>query len=55
MKPNPGYCPAEAAGRRVNVLLANGNKREWPADGKNGCVWRKRGLPVDIDKFEVIR
>ncbi len=54
MTPNPGSCPAEAAGKRVNVLLASGAVREWPADGKLGCIWRVRGIPADITEYEVI-
>lgn len=59
MTPNPGYCPAEAEGKRVRVRLASDIEdtapREWPADGKLGCNWSIRGLPVDIAEYEVIR
>nr|WP_165388340.1 hypothetical protein [Sphingomonas populi] len=55
MPANPGYCPAEAAGKRVDVLLANGSRRQWPADGKQGCCWTIRGIPADIREYEVVR
>lgn len=66
MKPNPGKCPPEAKGKRVNVILANGNpsktysdidpmlKPGWAADGKNGCRWSITGEPWDIAMYEVI-
>ena len=55
MKPNLGYCPAEAAGKRVRVVLANGQtpKESWPADGKSGCRWTLTGHPFDIAEYEV--
>lgn len=65
MKPNPGRCPPEAAGKRVYVLLRNGrDNREpvsataflgWAADGRNGCSWRQTGSPADIMEYEVIK
>jgi hypothetical protein len=60
MKPNPGYCPAEAAGKRVRVVLARDVGRDtpqtydWPADGQGGCRWSITGDKHDVAKFEVI-
>jgi len=57
MKPNPGYCPSEAIGRRVAVRLANGITvlaPGWPADGKAGCDWRRNGHPYNIAEYEVL-
>ncbi|HEX8553986.1 MAG TPA: hypothetical protein VF695_04700 [Sphingomonas sp.] len=57
MKPNPGYCPPEAIGKRVAVRLINGTSVPapgWPADGKGGCNWRRTGQPFEIDRFEVL-
>lgn len=57
MKPNPGYCPREAIGKRVRVTLANGIvvvSPGWPADGKGACRWTLLGRPHDIAEFEVI-
>ncbi len=55
MKPNPGYCPPEATGKRVRVILANGQpgKQDWPADGRHGCRWTLTGAAHDIAMFEV--
>lgn len=55
MTPNPGHLPTEAVGKRVRVRLANGNLREWPADGRHGCGWERFGMPSDITEYEVIR
>jgi len=62
VKPNPGHCPEEAQGKRVRVRLADGSiaadvpgaPRGWPADGRGGCDWRRRGFPFDIAEYEVI-
>lgn len=63
MKPNPGYCPDEAKGKRVRVQLRQGGivrdvegpfPPGWAADGKNGCRWSKRGGAFDIVGFQVI-
>jgi hypothetical protein len=64
VKPNPGHLPQEAIGKRVRVLLANGelgrnddnpmSPAGWPADGKNGCRWEIAGLPFDIAEYEVL-
>lgn len=64
MKPNPGFCPPEAAGKRVRVRLANGRNGAsdtgptsppgWAADGKGGCRWSRTGSPFDIAAYEVI-
>jgi hypothetical protein len=54
VKPNPGYIPREAVGKRVNVKLANGRlASDWAADGRAGCRWSRRGDPFDIEEFEV--
>lgn len=54
MIPNPGHCPAEAAGKRVNVWLANGRKADdWAADGRTGCDWRLTGHPFAIQFYEL--
>lgn len=57
MKPNPGYCPQEARGQRVNVRLANGSlgKGSWAADGKSGCRWSITGSPYDIKEWEIAK
>ena len=64
MPANPGYCPDEARGKRVQVTLANGmagttdgnpmSPLGWPADGRNGCRWTLTGFPFDIKDYEVI-
>ncbi len=54
MKPNPGHCPPEAIGRHVRVLLANGSiAGPWPADGKGGACWDRRGYRFDIAEYEL--
>ena len=57
VKQNRGSCPAEAEGRRVNVVLRNGERSNgsWPADGRVGCRWTLTGHPFDIDRYEVVR
>lgn len=65
MKPNPGYCPAEAAGKRVRLWLAHGgiaacddnpmSPPGWAADGRGGCRWTLTGAPHDIAFYEVIQ
>lgn len=54
--PNPGYCPPEAAGKRVFVRLANGSESQlsWPADGHSGCRWSISGHPYDIAEYRVL-
>lgn len=58
MTRNPGHLPAEAQGKRVRVVLANGARAGgaagWPADGKGACRWDRSGSPFDIDFYEVI-
>ncbi|MBB4859673.1 hypothetical protein HNO88_003002 [Novosphingobium chloroacetimidivorans] len=62
LQPNPGKCPAEAAGRRVRVVLFNGTDTArtepggWAADGKSGCTWRihRPPHPFDIKLWELI-
>ncbi|WP_030540586.1 hypothetical protein [Sphingobium sp. DC-2] len=64
MKPNPGYCPAEAEGKRVRVWLAHGGVGAtyddpmvppgWAADGPRGCCWEITGHPFDIAFYEVL-
>lgn len=61
---NTGVCPEEAKGKRVRVILANGNEPHyddsptsspgWAADGKGGCRWTKRGLPFDIAFYLIL-
>jgi hypothetical protein len=54
-RPNPGYRPAEAEGRRVRVILNNGQQHDWPADGSHGCTWKKRGsYGYDIAEYQVL-
>ena len=57
MKPNRGHCPPEAQGKRVNVILRNGErgKSSWAADGRSGCRWTLGGDPFDIIQYEVVR
>jgi hypothetical protein len=66
--PNPGYCPPEAAGKRVRVVLAKDaetmrqptydnhwnpmSKPGWAADTSR---WSRTGEPHDIAFFEVIK
>lgn len=63
MKPNPGYCPEDAIGKRVRVQLRTGEVAKdvegpyplgWAADGKTGCKWAKTGSPFDILGYEVL-
>lgn len=60
MRPNEGFCPPEAAGRRVHVILRNGydsRKKEpagWEAVGRGGCRWTLTGDPFDIAEYQVI-
>lgn len=57
MKPNPGYLPREAIGKRVRVRLERdtpGVTKDWPADGKAGCRWTRTGCEFDIAEWEVI-
>ena len=44
MKPNPGHCPDDAAGKRVRGIFANGDRfpadgSSWAADGRGGVRW----------------
>lgn len=66
MKPNPGYCPPEAIGKRVVVELRNGRVcgREpvttvtpagWAADGQHGCRWTLTRNSWDIAFYEVLK
>ena len=64
MTRNPGYCPSEAIGKRIRVLLADGTTNRdidpaappgWPADGKGACRWTILGRPHDIAEYEVIQ
>jgi len=64
MTPNPGYCPEEAAGRRVRVRLAHGGLGSedasptsppgWAADGRAGARWTHTGSRFDIAEYEVL-
>ena len=64
MRPNAGYLPLEAEGKRVRVVLANGREGAtddnpmsppgWAADGKGGCRWSRTGQAFDIAQYEVI-
>jgi hypothetical protein len=64
MTPNPGYCPDEARGKRVRVLLENGTlgaedpgsttPNGWAADGRGACRWTRTGFAFEIAKYEVI-
>ena len=54
MTRNPGYVPAEAAGKRIDGILANGRPfTNWPADGRTGCNWERTGSGFDIDFYSV--
>lgn len=65
MKPNPGYCPAEAEGKRVRVWLVHGGEGSyddnpmsppgWAADGRTGCSWTITGSQFDIAFYQVIQ
>lgn len=68
-KQNPGYCPPDAAGKRVKVRLRDGSVEGekpvsdqspagWRADEKsrgNGppANWSLSGFPFDIIEYEV--
>lgn len=60
VRKNPGYCPAEAQGKRVHVVLRNGYDTRgkepagWAATDKGACRWTLTGHPFDIEEFEVI-
>lgn len=60
MKPNPGRCPPEAAGKRVRVRLRDGtlqghqpvsadSKLGWAAETTN---WRLTGSAFDVLEWE---
>lgn len=53
---NPGYCPAEAKGKRIFAKLRNGMipKESWPADGRGECRWTLEDHPFDIVAYVVI-
>lgn len=62
-KPNPGYCPADADGKRVRVQLTNGKIPKdnghglpdgWKANGPGGCRWKKTGGDFDIAFYKVL-
>lgn len=57
MQRNPGHLPADAVGKRVRVRLRNGREGtgSWPADGPQGCNWRRCGHPFDIQFYEVVK
>jgi len=55
MRPNPGFCPTEAYGKRIRVWLANRwIGEDWPADGRAGCRWTLTGCIFDIAFYEVM-
>jgi len=56
MLPNLGKMPADAAGKRVRVKLANGLEPEasWAADGRGACRWSLRNFSFDIAFYEVV-
>lgn len=61
LRPNPGHCPPEAEGKRVRVVLNNGydtasdRPTGWPADGRDGCSWRRSSRdPWAIREWEPI-
>lgn len=65
---NPGYCPEDAKGKRVAVILANGKKHGetpaatavpagWAVDrgkGQPGVRWSRTGDPYDVDFYRVL-
>lgn len=62
-KPNPGYLPKDAKGKRVRVVLMNGRQPAdvspamppgWAADEKSGCRWTKTGDEWDIAWYIVL-
>jgi hypothetical protein len=53
-RPNPGYLPEDAIGKRVRVRLVNGQQHDWPADGNGGCSWAITAHPFDIAEYEVL-
>lgn len=64
MKPNPGYLPTDAIGKRIRARMAHGgigacddnpmSSPGWAADGKGACRWTRTGSPFDIDEYEVL-
>lgn len=58
---NPGRLPDHARGKRVGVIMANGNEAKaegvatappgWSADRAR---WTRRGEPFDIEWFKVL-
>lgn len=56
MLPNPGRCPREAIGKRVNIELRNGRVcHNWAADGQSGCRWTLTNNDWDIAFYEVMK
>lgn len=54
MKRNPGRLPADAIGKRIDGVLANGRPfTDWAADGRSGCCWNRTGSGFDIDSYSV--
>jgi hypothetical protein len=61
-KHNPGSQPEETKGKRVAVVLANGNmsghvsvnsdsKVGWTANDAN---WTRRNFPFDIEEYKIL-
>jgi hypothetical protein len=54
MKPNPGYCPAEAVGKNVVVRIVgdpHGKRlRVWPANPPT--KWGRTGTPATIAEWD---
>lgn len=50
MNPNPGHCPANAAGKRIAVKLRDGGGFTGPAATAN---WRLTGSRFDILEWEL--
>lgn len=55
MKPNPGFCPAEAVGKKVVVRTVgdpHGKRlRVWPADPPT--KWGRTGTPATIAEWDL--
>lgn len=56
LRPNPGRCPREAAGKRVRVVLADGwDSKDREPDGwqANTTNWSRELGPHSVEQWEI--